>query len=230
MTNLNAQASMPEQCQKQVYQAFIAGDIESWEATIDQLSKKTPYSTMNYDLALLSYGVIGFCIGAQHTEKAQKHLIKAEEHLKVYLKNHPNSAQGNALMSGILGYKIAFSPMSGMWNGSRSNKFLAKAMKIDDSQPKVWFLKGISLYHTPSSFGGDQKASIEHFAKALSLFHEHKCTDQNWEYLEAYTWLGRAYAATGQTEMARHIFEEILEIAPNFGWVKYSLLPQLKAQ
>ena len=228
--NLHAQATMPDKLQKQIYHAFISGDIERWEATIHQLAKEAPYPAMNYDLAVLSYGVIGLCLGAENTELAKKHLIKAEEHLKVYMKNHPNSAQGHALQSGILGYKIAFSPMSGMWNGARSNKSLAKAMELDDTQPKVWYLKGISLYHTPSTFGGDQKASIEHFAKAVSLYYEHKCTDQNWEYLEAFTWLGKAYAATGQPEMAKHVFEEILEIAPNYGWVKYALLPQLKAQ
>lgn len=129
-------------------------------------------------------------------------------------------------MSGILGFKIAFAPMKGMWLGPRSNSHLSKAMKNDKTNAQAWKQKGNSLLHTPAAFGGDVKKSIKHYVRAIELYESQGDLTNNWEYIDALAWLGQAYHKDGQLEKAKSTYSKALEQEPNAGWVKYVLLPK----
>ncbi len=226
---LTAQINLDADLQFRIYQAYISNNLALWESGIQELEaiyKDQASDETLLELGRLEYGCVSICMGNDAEDKAKKHLAKAEKHLAAYLKKNKDSAEAHALMSGVLGFKIAFSPLSGMWLGPRSNRHLKKGMSYDDHCAMVWHQKGSSLLHTPASFGGDVKESITHFAKAAELQEASYQLENNWEYLEALVWLGQAYYKNGQIEEARMTYEKALQVEPNFGWVKYRLLPQ----
>ena len=80
-------------------------------------------------------------------------------------------------------------------------------------------------------FGGSREKGLQGFQRAAELFAQEEPTDPiqpAWGHREAYAWLGIAYQNRGELESARAAFEKALEIDPDFGWVKYWLLPGLE--
>jgi len=49
----------------------------------------------------------------------------------------------------------------------------------------------------------------------------------DWGHDEVYAWIGMAHNDVEAYELAREAYEKALAINPDFGWVKYVLLPQL---
>lgn len=47
---------------------------------------------------------------------------------------------------------------------------LEEATKINPANPRIYFLKGQSLFHTPKAFGGGAKNALPQFEKAASYF------------------------------------------------------------
>ena len=227
----NAQTVLPEVIKQQFYEGYIYGSVQKWEKGIQQLNElynQNKEEALLLELAKAEYGAVGACMGKEDTDSGKAHLKKAEDFLGAYLKLNPKSAMANALKSGLLGFKIAFSPMKGMWLGPQSGKYLKKAFEYDDTKPNVWYHKGMYLIHTPSAFGGDPEASVVHFKKAIEIMDQEDCQEGNWEYLEFHAWLGQAYAKVGKKEEAKAIFEKALALEPEFNWVKYALLPKVK--
>ncbi|MCU0439630.1 MAG: hypothetical protein MUC49_17205 [Raineya sp.] len=60
----------------------------------------------------------------------------------------------------------------GRWQtqGSIFDENIAKAMKINPSNPRIYYVQGTRLYHTPKMFGGGAKAAMPLFEKAKTLF------------------------------------------------------------
>lgn len=231
VSGLSAQSELGK-IQAQIYQAYLQNNVADWESGIKSLEAHyagAASDELKLELARLEFGIVGICLGNQEEAKGKQHLAKAEKHLSAFLKTNKSSAEGHALMSGILGMKIGFSPMSGMWLGPRSNSHLRKAMAADKNCPQAWHQKASSLYHTPAAFGGDIEASIEHYRKAVTLYESGSDLATSWEYLDALAWLGQAYRKNGQKAQAKEAYEKALAVEPDFGWVKFSLLPQLNA-
>ena len=49
---------------------------------------------------------------------------------------------------------------------------LEAAKKLNPDNPRIYYLKGISLYHTPKTFGGGAKGAYPNFEKAQELFQK----------------------------------------------------------
>jgi hypothetical protein len=47
-------------------------------------------------------------------------------------------------------------------------------------------------------------------------------------YLEALTWMGRSQEKLENFDAALFSYRKVLSVEPDFGWVKYSLLPKLE--
>ena len=69
------------------------------------------------------------------------------------------------------------------------------------------------------------------FRRAAELFSREKPADPlepSWGHSEAFAWLGLAYLDRNEKEPAGAAFQKALQINPDFGWVKYVLLPELE--
>ena len=109
------------------------------------------------------------------------------------------------------------------------NSLLEQAKKMDPNNPRSYLIKGTMLFNTPKMFGGSIDGALKNFIKVISIFESEpeSKNEITWGYLEALAWKGIALAKKGDVENARLSYEQALKIAPDFGWVKYNLLPKL---
>jgi len=167
---------------------------------------------------------------AEHDKgEAVDHLDSAIEHLKAAIKRE-ESAEAYALLASVYGRKIGLKPLLGMFLGPKAGKALNQAKTLDPDNPRVVLTEAVSDFNTPKVFGGSKTRAMEGFQRAIGLFEQEEVVDPllpRWGHEEAYAWLGIAYHDQGDTAAARRAFEQALEVNPDFGWVKYVLLPGL---
>ena len=170
---------------------------------------------------------------AEHDKgQAVDHLNSAIDHLKKAIALEA-SAEAYALLSSAYGRKIGLKPMMGMFLGPKAGNALDEAKQREPDNPRVVLTEAISDYNTPKMWGGSKTRAMEGLQRALDLFAQEDITDPlqpSWGHDEAYAWLGIAHLQNDAREEARAAFEKALEINPDFGWVKYVLLPGLDGE
>jgi tetratricopeptide (TPR) repeat protein len=116
------------------------------------------------------------------------------------------SADAHALLADLFGHRIAYGGMfAGAKFGPKVKDEVAKAMAIDDKNPRVWASNGRSLLMTPKMFGGDVPKAIGSFEKSLEL---------DGTQAETWSWLGRAYKKQGDAVKASEATQKALQLEP----------------
>ncbi|WNJ19457.1 tetratricopeptide repeat protein [Pontibacter sp. G13] len=217
------------------YQSYLENNPAGWEEAVSQL--KMLYAESGYqdvqilqELAIAQYGLSGGCIANDcGGDKAGKLIDETEKTLDKLLKKRPTSGAGNGIMGGLLGLKMGLSPAKAIFLGPRAMKYLDIATKQDTLEPIGWVENGNMRFHSPSLFGGDKKAALRAYKKAVAQFEENPTRAANsWMYMHAYAWVGKSYEALEKWDDAVATYERILEIAPEFAWVRDELLPAAK--
>ena len=183
----------------------------------------------HYYIALADYRIAGLLEG--ESKDPSEHLNAAVEHLKKATELNPQAAEAYSLLSSVYGWQIGLSPMKSMLLGPRVGKAAQKAKQLAPDNPRVVLSAAISDFNTPKMFGGNKEKGLQGFQRAAELFAQEEPTDPIqpvWGHREAYAWIGIAYQDRGELESARAAFEKALEVDPDFGWVKYVLLPELE--
>jgi len=88
-------------------------------------------------------------------------------------------------------------------------------------------LKGNIDFYRPGIFGGSKKRALFCFEKSLKLFEEQNLTTNNWNYIATYLAMAQAYEKNGEKEKAILTCKKILEVSPNFEYVKNVYYPKL---
>jgi len=89
----------------------------------------------------------------------------------------------------------------------------AKAMSLDDKNPRVWASLGRQYLMTPKMFGGDVAKAVESFQKSLAL---DSSQDETW------VWLAKASEKQGDKTKARDAIQHAVELNPDSPWVKFN--------
>ena len=150
------------------------------------------------------------------------------ESLKEVVRLDPESAEAWALLNSVYGRQISLSPMKGMLLGRRSQRALDKAQELAPDNPRVVLTAAMSDFNTPGMWGGDKERAMEGFRRAAALFAVEEPADPLhpvWGHREVYAWIGLAHLDRDERDEAKAAFEKALEIDPDFGWVRYVLLP-----
>ena len=221
-TNALAQVDLAK-IEQQFYTAYVTNSNLSWKISLQQLEDNVE-EVNQLILAKGYYAASGTAFGNQEEDLASTLLDKGHNLVNKILKTNKNSADANALLSAILSSKIALSPMKGMLYGSKSSRAAKEGVDLAPDNGFTNYVQGRNLFYTPSMFGGDIKKSITYLEKAASIYDQKELL-QNWEYLSTLVLLGQAYHAQKDYAKAKAVFETALEIAPNFGWIQYELLP-----
>ncbi len=141
------------------------------------------------------------------------------------------AADGKILAAAIYMMKIATNPMSGATLSFRIHSLLDDAQKTNPEKPYSYVIRGMMNFNTPQMYGGSYKDALKNFNKAAKLFEDDENengTDPNWGYVETLAWMGRTQEMLNNNEAAQFAYKKALSIEPEFGWVKYSLLPKLE--
>jgi tetratricopeptide (TPR) repeat protein len=191
----------------------------------------------NGSLAHYYLGYIGYQMGVvverMDKERAVAYLDTAVEHLEAAIQKDERLAEAYALLSSCYGIKISFSPLKGIILGPKSGSLMGKAKSLAPENPRVALLDAIGTYNTPAIFGGGKDKGFAGFKKAAELFDRWKDADSlqpSWGREEVYAWVGIAHLDRNEPIMARRAFEKALEINPDYGWVKWVLMPRVAAQ
>ncbi len=165
-------------------------------------------------------------------ENADKLVEAGIQHLEKAIQLDKNFAEAYALVASLFGEKIGGNPLLGMSLGPKSGVFMEKAVKLAPENPRVVYLDAISKNFTPAMFGGSKEEAISGLYQAGELFANWKSADPlapEWGHAECYAWLGNILTEQKKFAEARAAFEKSLALRPNYGWVKYELLPGLDA-
>lgn len=159
-----------------------------------------------------------------------KYYEEATAHAEQISSLKDNESEGKTLLAAIYMMKIANSSMSAVTLSPKVHSLLDDAQKSDPKNPRPYLIRGIMKYQTPGIFGGSYEDAAKNFSKAIQLFEKQDSVDQlkpHWGYLETLAWLGKAQEQLENYEAAKFAYEKALKVEPNYGWVKFVLLPQL---
>jgi len=156
---------------------------------------------------------------------------KVVERLEKILRIKPDWSEAQALLSAVHGLQIAKSWTRAMTLGPKANRLAQQATANDPDNPRAWLMHGAQKLNTPRMFGGSIDEALDAYQKAVALFEnitERDSLEPTWGYTDALVWLGITYERMDRFEDAHAVFIKVLEIEPEYGWVKYNLLPALE--
>lgn len=229
LVSLNSQADERDVFQQRIYQSFIKGEMNTWEATLVEMEDyyaRFPLPAMLYDLLLARYGFIAVCLDKEEKARAREQLDKAEAELEKLLVYSAFQSRAHALQGAFLGFRISLRPLSAVRLGPRSYAAIDKALEADAGNPTAWMEKGNSRFYTPSVFGGSKEVARDAYARAAELFERNMPANQRWLYLNTLVGLAKSYQYTGQHPLSVATYRKALEFEPGFKWVRDELLPE----
>jgi tetratricopeptide (TPR) repeat protein len=100
------------------------------------------------------------------------------------------------------------------------------AMEHDNRNPMGYIQYGNSQFYMPAVFGGSKKEAIVYFQKAQDLMEQDGDIKHDWNYLSLLTLIAQSFEEMKEHDRAKEYYEKILEIEPQFLWVKNELYPE----
>ncbi len=165
-------------------------------------------------------------ISEEDRDSAQVLLEAAHDLLDEAVDREGALAETHALLASVIGMRIT-NPIGGMLLGPRAGRAIHRALAMDSANPRVWLAKGIGTLHSPGFMGGGSEGALEEFDRGISLVGSYDAPrgDPAESGAELWAWKGIAHLRAGQFAHARAAFERALELEPEYGWVRYNLLP-----
>ena len=118
-----------------------------------------------YSLTVLSYM-------EKDAKKKDGYLDNAEVYLKKAIEDYKSDYDELYVLSAMYdNARLAVQPMARYKSfGDLFNRNIEKATSLQPNNPRIYYLKGNSVYYTPKMFGGGAKNATPDFEKAASLF------------------------------------------------------------
>jgi tetratricopeptide (TPR) repeat protein len=186
---------------------------------------KSATSENLYNLLLAQHGLLTATMADQDEDLFDEHYDNAKENIQTLIEAKYEVGNAKAILSAIYGLEMGYSSYKGMFLGGKSSSNIEEATKMASNEPLVWQVYGSSKFFTPYMFGGDTKEAQKAYQEAVKLYENNGLTTSNWRYLDALAWLGKVYEKNGEKALAKSTYEKALVAEPDFGWVKYALLP-----
>jgi tetratricopeptide (TPR) repeat protein len=138
----------------------------------------------------------------------------------------------HALRASVFGQLIGLNPnpINAMRLGPKADNAMDKAIALGPKNPRVWLMRGIGSIFKPKLFGGGAEKAEVDIRKAIAFLEGDtpEAPRPSWGRAESWAWLGQALDRQDKREEAKAAYRKALEIDPEFGWVKYQLLPELE--
>jgi tetratricopeptide (TPR) repeat protein len=218
---------------KMAYKAYLSNSVSMWKSVEAKARKHYSAKPDNFQLLLqltdIQYGLLNACVANNSEETHKNYLKMAKKNVDTLLYYNDKWSAAYALKAGILSTEMAFNPSKGMILGPKNQKHIENALKYNNKEPLAWIQKGSTKLHTPKMFGGDTEEAINAYKKAIELFEQDSMAHKNnWQYINSLAWLGYAYSKEEEYEKAMTVYQKALRIEPEFNWVKYNLMEEVK--
>lgn len=213
-----------------IYQAYIGNNMVAGKNAMDKMeSQKTNDNSYLAELVNYQYGYIGYCMGIDEDDAAEKYLALAEKNLDQLEKQAYSESVIKAYRSAFYGYKIGLSPVKAPFLGPKSIKEAEESVQSDKENPLGYLQLGNAQFHMPPLFGGSKTEAIGYFRNAEKIMEKRPdvWVNDNWNYLNLLALMGQSYEAINEFEQAEIYYRKALTSEPGFKWVKDELLPNL---
>lgn len=188
--------------------------LASLKAQLEQRTASNPDdAVLFFDLARMQSYLLDAYEIRKDKKAASAAVDKAIEAAQRSIQLNDKSADAHSLLADLYGRKISLG--NGMFAGPKFGPKVkeenAKAMALDDKNPRVWASLGRQYLMAPKMFGGDVGKAIESFQKSLSI---DSSQDETW------VWLARAFQKQGDKTKARDAIQHALTLNPDSPWVR----------
>lgn len=212
------------------YKCYVTGDMQTWKETMQQMDKELINESNIgelFEITLAWYGYIGYCIGNNLEDEAEKFLKSGWTHLENLLDHPEAGASAHALKSGFYGFEMGLAKYKAVMLGPKSVSALKEAAAIDSSNIHYLVERGNQMYYMPSFLGGDKEVALNNYKRAVEKIESGEDYHKNhWFYLNTKVVLAHTYEGTGNIEKARSTYKDIMKQAPQFNWLKEELWPK----
>lgn len=211
---------------REVYEAYVANDMDRWDAVIDTMERECPASKEELiELIGYYYGRTGYRIGSGRKREARASIAKAEAYIEQVLADAPSCAAALAYKGSFIGYRLALSRIKAPVLGPRSIRYIREAYASDSTDVQALSVMGHMLYYAPRMLGGDKRAGMAYLERAVRRAEELGLDHGDWHYLNMLVMLARYRSETGNPQAAVHLYEKILIAEPRFRRVREELYP-----
>ena len=219
--------SITAQYKSEVYRAYINNQMSSWKSVIDKMQQETNQSDESLlELINYQYGYIGWCLGNDEKKQAKNYLKLAQDNLAILEKRLYNTSYINAYKSAFYGFSIGLNKLKAPFSGPKSIDAAKHSMKEDASNPYGFIQYGNAQFYMPPIFGGSKSEALSYYHQAENIMLENPGNlKEDWNYLSLLVNIAEAYTEMKEYDKAEEYFKQILEVEPNFNWVKNELYP-----
>ncbi len=214
-----------------VAKSYLEGDMLQWEQLVEKYEDADLTSMSEnelYTLLTIEYGLVGYNLNLDNSDKAEEYLDMAYDHVEELLDAKPEEANYLAMFGALCGLEISISGYKAMFLGPRSMEHVDKALANNPGEPMSWIEKGNAMFNAPEMFGGSKSEGIKNYKQGIVLFEALDQTKCNWLYFHSLAILGSYYQTVGDEELAIEQYNKVLAIAPNYRWVKEELKPAVE--
>jgi len=181
----------------------------------------------SYYSAYNQYRLMIMAVSNKNSSEFEHYFNSAAELCNRLIKKNMYTAEAKTLLSAAYMMKLTMDKAEAPSLAAKVHSLLDEAQSIEPNNPRVYLVRGIMLYNTPPMFGGSAEKAIKQFDKSLNLFEKFDETKSiDWGYLETLAWKGQALQALGFNTKAITVYNKALSVEPDFGWIKYTLLPK----
>lgn len=210
-----------------LYAAYMKKDMQIWQAYIDQTDWKTINTPEKLRLINYEYGFVANCIQLKQ-EDAQTYLEQFHAHLEdVYKANQISEARYYMYLSSVYAYDFMLHPGKLFSSGVRSYKSIKKAYKLAPKDPIVLTLKANVDFYAPPALGGNKESALKDFILAKQLLEQQGDYEHLWNYAALRLCIAQCYEKTGNKQKAIEECRNILQVMPEFSYIKDEYLPHL---
>src|ERR1700694_510468 len=188
--------------------------LQSLKAQLEQMIAQNPDDAGLYlDLARVQEYFLDVYEMRKDKKAAGEAADKAIDAAQRSIQLNDKSADAHSLLADLYGRKISLgnAMFAGPKFGPKVKEENAKAMALDDKNPRVWASLGRQYLMTPKMFGGDVTKAIDSFQKSLAI---DSSQDETW------VWLARAFQKQGDRAKARDAVQHAVALNPDSPWVK----------
>jgi tetratricopeptide (TPR) repeat protein len=188
--------------------------LQSLKTQLEEKLAQNPNDAAGYyDLARVHAYLLDVYEMRKDKKAAGAAVDKAIEAAERSIQIHNQSAEAHSLLADLYGRKISLG--NGMFAGPKFGPKVkeenARAMALDEKNPRVWASLGRQYLMAPKMFGGDVSKAILSFEKSLAL---DPSQDETW------VWLSKAFQKQGDKPKAREAIQHALSLNPDSPWIK----------
>ena len=154
-----------------------------------------------------------FYLANEDRKTSEKEVDKGIDYLKS-IKN--KNSEDYALLAMLQGFSIQFKGMQAMFIGPKATKNAKKAIALDSTNLRAYFVYGSNDFYTPEQYGGGKEAE-KYLLKAISIPTEEgeNTILPSWGKEEAYEILIRLYIKKEDWDLAKKYFYEAISQFPD---------------